>query len=129
MTDSGEAARFAAETGVDAMAIAVGNVHLQQEHSAGIDEAALAAITRATDGKVPLVIHGGSGIPPEVRTHLSRTTPICKFNLGTELRQLFGAELRRTLAAHPDEFDRLKLLAGTEAPMADRARAIIRGLA
>jgi fructose-bisphosphate aldolase, class II len=86
MTDPQEAARFAAKTGVDAMAIAVGNVHLQQAHFAGIDEAALASIARATDGKVPLVIHGGSGVPPEVRTRLARTTPICKFNIGTELR-------------------------------------------
>jgi fructose-bisphosphate aldolase class II len=128
MTDPEEAARFAAKTGVDAMAIAVGNVHLQQAHFAGIDEAALASIARATDGKVPLVIHGGSGVPPEVRTRLARTTPICKFNIGTELRQLFGAELRKTLAAHPDEFDRLKLLAATEAPMTDLARTIIRRL-
>jgi fructose-bisphosphate aldolase class II len=129
MTDPGEAARFAIETGIDAMAIAVGNVHLQQDHHGGIDEAALAAITSATGGKVPLVIHGGSGIPPELRTHLARTTTICKFNIGTELRQLFGATLRRTLATHPDEFDRLKLLAATEAPLTTRAQEIIRGLA
>jgi fructose-bisphosphate aldolase class II len=123
-----EAACFARETGVDAMAIAVGNVHLQQDHAGGIDEAALAAIAEATGGSVPLVIHGGSGVPPDQRTRLARTTPIAKFNIGTELRQTFGAALRQTLADHPDEFDRLKILSATEAPMTARARVILRSL-
>jgi fructose-bisphosphate aldolase class II len=113
LTDPEEAARFARETGVDAMAIAVGNVHLQQ---------------RATGHRVPLVIHGGSGVPPDQRTHLARSTPIAKFNIGTELRQTFGAVLRQTLADHPQEFDRLKLLSATEAPMIARARDILRSL-
>jgi fructose-bisphosphate aldolase class II len=128
LTDPDDAARFARETGVDAMAIAVGNVHLQQDHAGGIDEAALAAIARATGGTVPLVIHGGSGVPPDQRSRLARITPICKFNIGTELRQTFGNALRQTLEANPQEFDRLKLLAATEAPMTDRARAILRSL-
>jgi fructose-bisphosphate aldolase class II len=128
LTDPDDAARFARETGVDAMAIAVGNVHLQQDHAGGIDEAALAAIARATDDTVPLVIHGGSGVPPDQRSRLARTTSICKFNIGTELRQTFGTALRQTLEANPQEFDRLKLLAATEAPMTDRARAILRSL-
>jgi fructose-bisphosphate aldolase class II len=128
LTDPDDAARFARETGVDAMAIAVGNVHLQQDHAGGIDEGALAAIAQATGGTVPLVIHGGSGVPPDQRSRLARTTPICKFNIGTELRQTFGTALRQTLADHPDAFDRLKILSATEAPMTDRARAILRSL-
>ena len=64
-TDPVEAARFAAETGVDAMAISVGNVHLQQDKEGGLDEPRIAAIQAATD--VPLVIHGGSGVPPAHR--------------------------------------------------------------
>jgi fructose-bisphosphate aldolase class II len=128
LTDPDAAARFARATGVDAMAIAVGNVHLQQDHAAGIDETALAAIAKATGGTVPFVIHGGSGVPTDQRTRLARSTPICKFNIGTELRQTFGAALRKALADNPDEFDRLKLLAATEAPMMDRARAILRSL-
>jgi fructose-bisphosphate aldolase class II len=128
MTDPAEAARFAQETGVDAMAIAVGNVHLQKDTTDGINEAAVHAIAAATGHHVPLVIHGGSGVPPEQRLHLARTTPICKFNIGTELRQTFGAALRQTLEANPQEFDRLKLLAATEVPMMNRARVILRSL-
>ncbi|WP_284162834.1 class II fructose-bisphosphate aldolase [Frigidibacter sp. SD6-1] len=124
-----EAARFARETGVDAMAVAVGNVHLQEAPEGLIDEAAVRAIAAATGGAVPLVIHGGSGVPPEQRRRLARTTPICKVNIGTELRQTFGAALRRVLSEQPDEFDRLKLLGPTEAPLAARAAEILRDLA
>jgi fructose-bisphosphate aldolase class II len=128
-TDPAEAARFAAETKVDAMAVSVGNVHLQQGHEGGIDEAALAAIARATGGCVALVIHGGSGVPPAQRARLARETPVCKFNIGTELRQTFGTALRRTLADRPDAFDRLEILKAVEAPLEATARTILRGLA
>jgi fructose-bisphosphate aldolase, class II len=127
-TDPAEAQRFAAQSGVDAMAISVGNVHLQRGHQGQIDRAALEAIALATGGRMPLVIHGGSGLEPMLRGELARQTPICKFNIGTELRQVFGAALRAKLAASPDEFDRIALLAATHAPLLDRARAIIRAL-
>ncbi len=99
-TDPDEAARFATETGVDALAISVGNVHLQQDQSGGLDEARIAAIDAAT--QVPLVIHGGSGVPSEQRRRLARTTSISKFNIGTELRMAFGQALRASVARDPD---------------------------
>ena len=97
MTDPGEAAQFARQTGVDAMAISVGNVHLQRESGEGLDEDRIRAIEAVTD--LPLVIHGGSGVPREQRTALARTSNICKFNIGTELRMAFGAALREAVAA------------------------------
>ncbi|MEC8673237.1 MAG: class II fructose-bisphosphate aldolase, partial [Pseudomonadota bacterium] len=60
-TDPEEAAQFARQTGVDAMAISVGNLHLQTESGAGLDEGRIRAIENVTD--LPLVIHGGSGVP------------------------------------------------------------------
>ena len=126
-TDPGEAARFAAETGVDAMAISVGNVHLQQNREGGLDEPRICAIEAVTD--VPLVIHGGSGVPLAQRSHLARTSSICKFNIGTELRIAFGAALRETLARDTDSFDRVKLLSPVEAPITAAARAALRTLA
>ena len=123
-TEPAEAARFASETGVDAMAISVGNVHLQETEAAQIDRAQLAAIEAATD--VPLVLHGGSGIPEDVRRDLARTTHVCKFNIGTELRQAFGADLRAELAANPQVYDRIKLLSATEPALTDAARRVIR---
>ncbi|MFZ5962790.1 class II fructose-bisphosphate aldolase [Thalassococcus sp. BH17M4-6] len=125
-TDPGEAARFAAETGVDAMAVSIGNVHLQTDQAAQIDRDKLAAIEAATD--VPLVIHGGSGLPHALRRDLARQTAVCKFNIGTELRMAFGAALRDTLAAQPHTFDRIALLSAVEPALTDRARAVIRDL-
>ncbi|WP_305988496.1 class II fructose-bisphosphate aldolase [Roseibium sp. MMSF_3544] len=110
-TDPEEAARFDRESGADAIAISVGNVHLQTEKTDGIDFDALYAIEQATSK--PLVLHGGSGIPPEIRRRLARETRVCKFNLGTELRQTFGASLRKTLDDDPNVFDRLTILQST----------------
>lgn len=123
-TDPADAARFARETGVDAMAISIGNVHLQQTAAAEIDLAALAAIEAVTD--VPLVIHGGSGVPSEMRRQLARTSKICKFNVGTELRMAFGRALREAVDRDPARFDRVAILKETEAPVAAAARSVIR---
>ena len=123
-TDPQDAARFAFETGVDAMAISVGNVHLQTRPGGELDRARLLAIQSRTS--IPLVIHGGSGVPLDQRATLAGETHICKFNIGTELRQVFGQSLRATLATTPDRFDRIEILRETEAPVRAAARAVIR---
>jgi fructose-bisphosphate aldolase class II len=125
-TDPAEAARFAEETGVDALAVSVGNVHLQIAPGAGIDEARLQVIAAATE--VPLVIHGGSGVPTDQRRRLARTAHVAKYNIGTELRQTFGVALRAVLAEDPARFDRIEILSRTEPALTDAARTIIRGL-
>lgn len=123
-TDPQEAAQFARETGVDAMAISVGNVHLQQDREGGLDETRIRAIEAVTN--VPLVIHGGSGVPVTQRRALARTSNICKFNIGTELRMAFGAALRHAVLADPDRFDRVQILKQTHDPMVAAARDVLR---
>jgi fructose-bisphosphate aldolase class II len=123
-TDPGEAAVFARETGVDALAVSAGNVHLQTAPGAGLDRDLLRAIAAATD--VPLVIHGGSGVPAADRAALARAVRIAKFNVGTELRLAFGAALRAAVAADPARFDRIAILSATEDPVMAAARAVIR---
>jgi fructose-bisphosphate aldolase class II len=125
-TDPEQAAIFARDSGVDAMAISVGNVHLQQDHEGGLDEARIRAIEQMSG--VPLVIHGGSGVPLAQRAHLAASSNICKFNIGTELRMAFGAALRAAVNADPDRFDRLAILKDTHDPLMEAARAVIRGL-
>ena len=125
-TDPQDAARFAAETGVDGMAISIGNVHLQETEAAEIDLNALQAIEAVTD--VPLVIHGGSGVPTEMRRRLAATSNICKFNIGTELRMAFGQALREAVNCDPDRFDRIAILKEVEEPVFHAARAVIRAL-
>ncbi len=123
-TDPEEAAKFARESGVDAMAISVGNVHLQQDQSGGLDESRIAEIQAVTD--VPLVIHGGSGVPADQRRRLARDTSICKFNIGTELRMAFGAALRAAVTADADQFDRVQILKQTHDPVMATARTVLR---
>lgn len=125
-TDPAAAARFGRETGVDAMAISIGNLHLQTGPGGGLDIARLRAIEAATD--VALVIHGGSGVPLAERATLAATSRIAKFNIGTELRMAFGAALRAAVAHDAARFDRIAILRETEAPVTAAARAVIRGL-
>lgn len=125
-TDPDEAARFARESGVDAMAISVGNVHLQKEKEGGLDEDRIRAIEAVTD--MPLVIHGGSGVPIPQRRKLALASNIAKFNIGTELRMAFGAELRKALAKDADRFDRVQILSDIEAPLQATAQAVIRAI-
>lgn len=126
-TDPQEAERFARETCVDAMAISVGNVHLQRTTSSGgLDLTRIRAIESVT--KVPLVIHGGSGVPVDQRIALSRDSNICKFNIGTELRMVFGKALREAVNRDLDRFDRIAILQDTHAPLVAATRSILRAL-
>ena len=123
-TDPSEAAKFAEDSHVDAMAISVGNVHLQTDKSGGLDEERIRAIEAACD--VPLVIHGGSGVPTDQRRRLARTSSICKFNIGTELRVVFGTALRSSVLSNPDRFDRVAILKETQAPLVAATRQVLR---
>lgn len=125
-TDPAEVARFAEETGVDALAVSVGNIHLQTMPGQRLDRDRIAAIEGQTG--VPLVIHGGSGLDLEERSDLSANTAIAKINIGTELRQCFGHALRDTLAGDPEVFDRVAILSQTEAPLTAAARDVLRQL-
>lgn len=125
-TDPEEAAQFARATGVDAMAISVGNVHLQQDKESRLDEAGIRAIEAVTE--VPLVIHGGSGVPVSQRSALARSSSICKFNIGTELRMAFGRALREAVNRDPERFDRLQILRETHNPLVAATRTVLRAL-
>lgn len=125
-TDPDQAMVFARDTGVDAMAISVGNVHLQENKDGGLDEARIRAIEAVTT--VPLVIHGGSGVPIAQRTVLARGSNICKFNIGTELRMAFGQALRGAVNSDPTRFDRISVLKDTHDPLVAATRRVLSAL-
>ena len=125
-TSPEDAARFERESGADALAISIGNVHLSTEKTSGIDLAALSAIEAVT--QLPLVLHGGSGIPVAMRQQLARGTRVKKFNIGTELRMAFGTALRKRLMDCPDAYDRIEILKGTIPAVRAEARRIIEEL-
>ena len=84
MTDPGEAAEFVERTGVDALAVAVGNVHGLTTTPVSLDLDRLAAIKAAVP--VPLVLHGASGLPDQQLAEAIRCG-VAKININTELRQ------------------------------------------
>ena len=123
-TDPQEASKFAVDTKIDAMAISVGNVHLQKNNEGRLDEDRIRAIEEVTD--VPLVIHGGSGVPVSQRIFLSQNSKICKFNIGTELRSSFGNALREAVNTNPERFDRVQILKDTHEPLVEKTRSVLR---
>lgn len=97
-TDPDQAAEFVRQTGVDALAVAVGTAHGAFRGREGIRFERLAAIHRAVS--VPLVLHGGSGLPDdEIRRALAHG--IAKVNIDTELREAF----HDALMSHREDAD------------------------
>jgi fructose-bisphosphate aldolase class II len=89
-----EARRFIEETGVDALAVAVGTVHGMPIQSANIDFQRLGEIHEAVD--VPLVFHGCTGLKNE-DYHKAMALGVKKFNVGTRLMIEFQKALKRAI--------------------------------
>jgi fructose-bisphosphate aldolase class II len=118
-----EVAQFVSETNVDAIAISVGNTHLQEEKKALINYLSLMEINELTT--IPLVAHGASGISPKDRTKMSQFFGVRKFNIGTELRQRFGHSLRKELNSNKTEYDRIAILSAVENHLYKSAKKLI----
>jgi ketose-bisphosphate aldolase len=112
LTDAGEAAEFAARTGVDCLAVAVGSVHgTLLDTPAALDWERLAAIRAKV--RVPLALHGGSGLPPDVLRTAVRAG-ITKVNVNTALRRAYLAATREALP-DADAFADVAALHGRQA--------------
>ena len=107
-TDPDEAARFVAETGVDALAVAVGSSHAMTERSAALDLELIARLHAAVP--VPLVLHGSSGVPDDTIVRGIRSG-LTKINVSTHLNGAFTGAIRAYLAQHPSAVDSRKYLA------------------
>jgi ketose-bisphosphate aldolase len=102
LTDPDEAARFVEDTGVDCLAVSVGNVHIMMDQEASIDMERLRAIHERVD--VPLVIHGGTSFPPSAVVP-AVALGVAKFNVGTVLKHEFWSGLETGVSSagtHPD---------------------------
>ena len=123
-TNIEDAVTFANKSNIDAMAISVGNTHLQTSKKASIDFNKINLIEAKT--KIPLVLHGSSGIPVEQRKKLARKTKVAKLNIGTEIRMTFGEALRKNLKNNPKTYDRLQLLKPTIKDLTKVTKKIIK---
>ena len=112
-----DAARFVAETGVDALAVAVGTAHGFYKGEVRLDLTRLSEIRDAV-GTTALVLHGGSGVPDELMQAAIKCG-IRKINFGTELKNAFTLAVKRSLA-ESDEIDLRK----TFAPAIDAVKAV-----
>jgi len=125
-TKPDEAAELFKQARPDALAVSVGNVHLQTSAETVIDRPALAAIEAVVT--CPLVLHGASGIRPEDRHWLATQTRVCKFNVGTELRQVFGAALRNVLASDALLFDRNQILSAVKPALIEHTKTVLNSI-
>ena len=117
-----EALAFAEQSGVDAMAISVGNVHRLTEAISAIDFDLVQRIAACT--RLPLVIHGTSGIR-EADIQRLKTLRVAKFNIGTTMRMTFNQSLRQSLADTPERFDRLQLMQPVVSALQAEARRMM----
>ncbi len=94
-----EAQRFTAESGCDWLSVAIGNIHGaisegywgQKKLAARLDLEHLGKLSRGIS--IPLVLHGGSGIPQEY-VLASFKRGIAKINIGAEIRQTYESALQ-----------------------------------
>ncbi len=111
-TQPEEAEKFVSETGIDALAVAIGTAHGFYKTEPKLQMELLSNIRAVTDAT--LVLHGGSGVP---HNDLIETIKrgICKINLATEIKNIFMNTLKNQLQK-TEEIDLRKVF-----PVATRA--------
>jgi fructose-bisphosphate aldolase class II len=101
-TDPDQARGFVADTGADALAVAVGSSHAMLTRDAVLDLGLIGRIRRAVG--VPLVLHGSSGVP-EAGLAAAIRAGMTKINIATRLNKVFTAAVRDYLSAEPAAVD------------------------
>ena len=113
LTSPEQARDFIERTGVDSLAVVIGNAHgvfAAGEEKLHLDR--LAEINKAVGDKVFLVLHGGSGIPtPDIKKAVG--LGIVKINVNTELRIAYRKGIDEELKESPQETTPYKILEGS----------------
>ncbi|MFF7728531.1 ketose-bisphosphate aldolase [Streptomyces sp. NPDC008001] len=124
-TDPAEAAAYVADTGVDALAVAVGSTHAMTARTATLDHALITALRAAVP--VPLVLHGSSGVPDE-ELRRAVAAGMTKINVGTALNTAFTDAVRAFLEAHPSTVDPRSYLRPARAAMGETVAGFLRNV-
>lgn len=121
-TDPAQAADYVEQTGVDALAVAVGSSHAMLTRTAVLDDDLIAAIAGRLD--VPLVLHGSSGVPDDgLRSAVA--AGMVKVNIATQLNKALTSAVRSALGEDPRLVDpRGYLGRGREAVASEVARLL-----
>lgn len=97
-TDPDQAAEFVQKTGVDFLAVSIGNIHLLTNGYAPVDMDHLERIHQRVS--IPLVIHGGTSFPPSAVSRAIANNAV-KFNVGTILKKSFWEGMRGAVLNAP----------------------------
>lgn len=154
-TDPEDAVRFVKESGVDSLAVAIGNSHgaYKFKGTQHLDLERLKRIKKALMdaglGDYPLVLHGASSVPkelaveinkyggdlgeetagvPEADIEIARRTGCTKVNIDTDLRLAMTASIRKTLATKPKEFDPRKFIGPARTAVKELVRHKVRNV-
>ena len=123
-TDPDMAAHFVEESGVDALAVSIGNVHLLESGKAELDFDLIRCLREKI--KVPLVLHGGTGIAEDDLKE-AVALGMCKVNVGTVLKRTYIRHIQHYLGKNDvDHMDpHIVVGKGGEMDMLDGAREAI----
>ena len=152
-THPDEAVEFVKASGVDSLAVAIGNSHgaykFKGDQHLNLDrlKAIKKALMEAGLGDYPLVLHGASSVPkdfvqeinkyggklgdepagvPEADIEIARRVGCTKVNIDTDLRLAMTAAIRRALSESPKDFDPRKYLALARSRVKDLVRHKVR---
>jgi fructose-bisphosphate aldolase class II len=123
LTDLDEAGRFVEETGVDALAVAIGTVHGMTQTGAVLDVPRIADLAKKVDAA--LVMHGSSGVDDDTLRRAVEAG-IRKVNLSTALQRVFMEALRESATAPGHESDARAVLGDARDAVTAAARHRIR---
>ena len=154
-TNPEQAVEFVKASGVDSLAVAIGNSHgaykFKGEQHLDLErlKAIKAALMGAGLGDYPLVLHGASSVPkdlveeinafggklgtdtagvPEADIEIARRVGCTKVNIDTDLRLAMTAGIRKVLASNPKEFDPRKYLGPARARVKELVRHKVRNV-
>jgi tagatose 1,6-diphosphate aldolase GatY/KbaY len=126
LTDPDQAAQFVSQTGVDALAVCIGNAHGAYLAAPRLDFERLTALKQAVP--TPLVLHGVSGLP-ESLIHRAIALGVSKCNVNTDLRQAYLQALHEAIRTRTplDLLDLLKMVTAAMQAVAAAKLRIFQG--
>ncbi|MDP3057283.1 MAG: class II fructose-bisphosphate aldolase [bacterium] len=108
MTDPEQAKEFVKKTGVDYLAVAIGNAHGFYKEREDLDFIRLKKIFQLV--KIPLVLHGASDFP-DIKIKDAIRRGVALFHIDTDIRVAFSFAIKEYLGKNPAEYDPRKILA------------------
>ena len=123
LTDPEQASLFVQETGVDALAIAIGSIHAVTRKEVSLNLDRLRSIRSLID--IPLVLHGSSGVKDDdILSGIK--LGLCKINVATQFNMAFTSGLKAHIEANPDLVDPRPYLSAANQAMVVAVQARLR---